>query len=143
MDESTFVCSVCKTETHYMDTLIIGEARVCLECCSSEYQRLTAELAQARAERDAEQKRRVFAEEGEENLRFLKNLWENESGFYLRKYGELGVIVNRQRRTIRALVVAARAMDRTGGAELEGEYWYPTVRTVLHELKQSGQQAGE
>lgn len=54
--------------------------------------------------------------------------------------------LDRQRRTIRALVVAARAMDRTGGGELEGEYWYPTVRTVLYEMKQakqSGQQAGE
>lgn len=64
------------------------------------------ELAEARRERD-------LAQKGEENLRYLKKLWEQECGYYMGLWREKSHECNRNRRTIRALVVAARAIHRT------------------------------
>lgn len=110
---------------------------------------LTAELAQARAERDAEQKRRVFAEEGQENLRLLKKLWENESMFYLKKSHDRFLTIERQRRTIRALVVAFRDalhLTRRVASDETWNMWLELVQRQAAERRQteqSGQQAGE
>ncbi len=66
--------------------------------------------AMARAERDEAVKRRDFAVSGEENLRYLKQLWEQECGYYRAKWWEAVQANDRSRRTIRRLVMAARAM---------------------------------
>lgn len=107
-----------------------------------------AELAQARAERDEAVRRRDFAKDGEDNMRFLKVLWENECGFYRAQSVARLHEIDLGRRTIRALVVAARALRQTAwNWRMDGM----TVRDVVldvrarvgHINKQSGQQAGE
>jgi len=70
---------------------------------AAEIARLRAELEQARAERDKAVKRRDFAVSGEENLRYLKQLWEQECGYYRAKWWEADQANDRSRRTIAAL----------------------------------------
>ena len=77
---------------------------------NAELARLRAALAEAERERDEARKRRDFAVAGEENIRYLKRLWEQECGYYRARWWGAEQAAERQRRTIRALVVAARAM---------------------------------
>ena len=89
------------------------------EAQAAEIARLTAELAQARAIADT--------------WRGIANI--NEVLLESANHDD-----ERSRRTIRALVVAARAMGCVGFVKMGQVRWYAEVRG---EIKHSGQQAGE
>ncbi len=73
---------------------------------------LRAALASAERERDEARKQRDFAKDGEDNMRFLKALWENECGFYRAQSVARLHEIDMSRRTIGLVVVAARAIKK-------------------------------
>ncbi len=144
------ICPACASETigtlnHASRTLRAGA-----EQADARYR---AELAQARAERDKAMKQRDFAKDGEDNMRFLKVLWENECGFYRAQSVARLHEIDMGRRTIRALVVACRAIHRTLWQALDQyevndrgivrDMRQHVIGLNIEQAKQSGQQAGE
>ena len=139
------ICPACASETigtlnHASRTLRAGA-----EQADARYR---AELAQARAERDEAMKQRDFAKDGEDNMRFLKGLWENECGFYRAQSVARLHEIDLGRRTIRALVVFGRAVWRSlrtlAGNQARWQMAQLAVKVnMLYVKEQSGQQAGE
>lgn len=152
------------------DYMTDSDKRNAIDCASAEIARLRAELEQAREnkgndavmllditskyikaieERDEAVKRRDFAVSGEENLRYLKQLWEQECGYYRAKWWEAVQANDRSRRTIAALVVAARAMNSAARARLgwrRALTWTHVCRKFVvgrkpRKAKQAGEQA--
>jgi len=115
------------------DYMTDSDKRNAIDCASAEIARLRAELEQARAERDKAVKRRDFAVSGEENLRYLKQLWEQECGYYRAKWWEADQANDRSRRTIAALVVAARAIYTSYREELDYTWNARDVPTIARE----------
>ena len=90
----------------------LAEARADVARFEAALDAANKELAQARAERDEAIERRSVTVASEENLRFLKQLWEQECGYYRAKWWASHQ-ANDRSRTIRALVVFGRAAWRS------------------------------
>ncbi len=88
----------------------LAEARADVQRFEQALDAANKELAQARAERDEAIERRSVTVASEENLRFLKQLWEQECGYYRAKWWASHQANDRSRATIAALVVACRAI---------------------------------
>ncbi len=99
---------------------------------------ITSKYIKAIEERDEAVKRRDFAVSGEENLRYLKQLWEQECGYYRAQWWEAVQANDRSRRAIAALAETARV----------AMIFVPTndvrrVRQVLATNRRRAKQAGE
>ncbi len=104
-----------------------------------------AALAEAERERDEARKQRDFAKDGEDNMRFLKVLWENECGFYRAQSVARLHEIDMSRRTIRALVVAARVarLAAVGFAFIAGVGPRRVHDEIRFGIKQADHRAGK
>jgi len=99
-----------------------------------------AALADAERVRDEARKQRDFAKYGEDNMRFLKVLWENECGFYRAQSVARLNEIDMSRRTIRALVVAFRDalhLTRRVASDETWNLWLQLVQRQASERRES------
>lgn len=117
-----------------------------LDWRDAELARLRAALEQAERERDEARARRDFARDGEENIRFLLKLWQQECDFYRSKCFVREAEIKRQRRTIRALVVAFRDalhLTRRVASDETWDMWLQLVQRQAAERREADRQAGK